>query len=131
MKKDDIKLISINLYSDQSYILFKGEKELITLEIDLENNKQMLSLLDKHLRLALTNSGYNDIKLIEYYQPEVTQTTSKFYNSQEVADYFRVSTRTIQNWRDENLINFYQIGSVILYTQKDIDDFLDKHANHL
>ena len=50
----------------------------------------------------------------------------ELYNTEDVAKIFKVSTRTIQNWRDKGQINFSQINSVIVYRKKDIDELLEK-----
>lgn len=49
------------------------------------------------------------------------------WNNDEFADNLKISKRTAQTWRDKGLINFSQVGSVILYTRKDIESFLNKH----
>ena len=49
------------------------------------------------------------------------------YTSEEVAKIFRVSTRTIQNWRDKGKIDFVQINHVILYSQDDVNEFIEKY----
>ena len=48
------------------------------------------------------------------------------YTTEEVAKIFKVSIRTIQNWRDKGQINFSQINTVIVYQKKDIDELLEK-----
>ena len=49
------------------------------------------------------------------------------YTTDEVAKIFRVSTRTIQNWRDKGQIEFHQINHVILYSKHDVDELLKKY----
>ncbi len=49
------------------------------------------------------------------------------YTTDEVARIFRVSTRTIQNWRDKGQIEFLQINHVILYSKNDVDELLKKY----
>ncbi len=51
----------------------------------------------------------------------------KLYTTDEVAEIFRVSTRTIQNWRDKGHLDYVQQNHVILYSQEDIDEFLRKN----
>ena len=50
----------------------------------------------------------------------------ELYTTEEVAKIFKVSIRTIQNWRDKGQINFSQINTVIVYHKKDIDELLEK-----
>ncbi|UPT68999.1 MAG: helix-turn-helix domain-containing protein [Sphingobacteriales bacterium JAD_PAG50586_3] len=47
-------------------------------------------------------------------------------NDEFIAE-MKISRRTAQTWRDEGLINFYQIDRKIYYKQTDIDTFLEKH----
>lgn len=54
------------------------------------------------------------------------KTTEVLYTTEEVAKMFKVSTRTIQNWRDNGKINFNQINSVIVYRKSDIDELLEQ-----
>jgi len=44
--------------------------------------------------------------------------------SAEAAKKLRVTTRTLQNWRDEGRIGFIKLNSKILFTQKHLDEFL-------
>ncbi len=50
----------------------------------------------------------------------------ELYTTEEVAKIFKVSIRTIQNWRDKGQINFSQINTVIVYQKKDIEELLQK-----
>lgn len=50
------------------------------------------------------------------------------YNSKQVQEILDVSKKTLQGYRDENQINFTQVGSKIWYTKKNIEDFLNRFA---
>lgn len=39
----------------------------------------------------------------------------------------QVTTRTIQNWRDDGSISFYKVGRKILYKEEDIDHLITKN----
>jgi hypothetical protein len=52
----------------------------------------------------------------------------KIYNTQELAEKLKVSTKTIQNWRQQRLIEFSRVGSLIFYTSKSVEEFLAKHS---
>jgi len=41
--------------------------------------------------------------------------------------YFKVSERTLANWRLMGLISYSKIGSKIYYTKEDRDKFLENH----
>ena len=45
-------------------------------------------------------------------------------DTKEVAKLIGVTTRTIQNYRDQGMLPFSQIGRVIRYRAEDIQDFL-------
>ena len=59
-------------------------------------------------------------------QENNVKATDVLYTTEEVAKMFKVSTRTIQNWRDNGQINFNQINSVIVYRKSDIDELLEQ-----
>jgi hypothetical protein len=52
---------------------------------------------------------------------------SAIYNNSDLCSLFKISTRTLQNWRNNGKIGFSQINDTILYSQNDIDEFLSKH----
>ncbi len=45
----------------------------------------------------------------------------------EVAQILKVTTRTLQSWRDQKIISFIQIGSKVLFKASDVEDFLMSH----
>ena len=49
------------------------------------------------------------------------------FTSKSLSEYLHVSTRTLQNWRDEGAISFTQVKDVILYSIEDVEAFLKKH----
>jgi|SRR5687768_12614634 hypothetical protein len=83
--------------------------ELFTKDHFIELNKTIESLKDL-VSTALAKGG-----------------GKKYYNNEELAKSLNVSTKTLQNWRDEGAIEFTQRGSIIIYTQENIDDFLKSH----
>lgn len=40
---------------------------------------------------------------------------------------FKISARTAQNWREEGLVDFFQVKGKIYYSLTDIQNFLEKH----
>lgn len=46
-----------------------------------------------------------------------------------LSDLFKVSTRTLHQWRYNKLIAYSQVGSKIFYRMDDIQKFLDKYYN--
>ena len=48
----------------------------------------------------------------------------QIYTTKEVAQKFKVTTRSIQNYRDLGLIGFLKIKGKILYTEEHLQAFL-------
>lgn len=48
------------------------------------------------------------------------------YDNDALCKKLKVSKRTLQNWRDEGLIEFSQIGHKIYYTEKGVHQMLEK-----
>ncbi len=55
------------------------------------------------------------------------QALNEYINTDEAAKLLKVTTRTLQNWRDQRSISFIQIGSKILFKKTDVEDFLMGH----
>ena len=49
------------------------------------------------------------------------------YNTKDLSNLFKVSTRCIQNWRNSGDIGYSQLKGTILYSSDDILDFLKRH----
>jgi len=77
-----------------------------------ENLERILKFLDK-FEMEFKNLKRENLKPI--------------YNTKELTVLFKVSSRCIQNWRDQGAIGFSQIKGTILYTAEDIAEFLKKH----
>ena len=52
-----------------------------------------------------------------------------YLSSEEVCSHLRLSTRTLQEYRNSGTLPFYKIGGKILYKQSDIQAMLEKHYN--
>lgn len=48
-------------------------------------------------------------------------------SNKEVASILRVTPRTLQNYRDNGLIPFSQVGSKIYYKSSEIEEHLNRH----
>jgi MerR family transcriptional regulator, repressor of the yfmOP operon len=51
----------------------------------------------------------------------------QWLSSEEVCKILRISSRTLQNYRDKREIPFYQIGRKIYYKASDVNRFLERH----
>ncbi|MBT9391789.1 helix-turn-helix domain-containing protein [Hymenobacter sp. NST-14] len=58
---------------------------------------------------------------------ERQKSTVEWLDNKEAAALLKVCSRTMQNWRDEGLLGFSQVGSKIYYSREDIDRMLQKH----
>jgi len=47
----------------------------------------------------------------------------------QVCELLKISSRTLQTYRDEGIVSFSQIGSKIYYKAADIESHLNKHYN--
>jgi hypothetical protein len=54
----------------------------------------------------------------------------ELWTQSEVAEYFRVVSGTIKNWREQGLLAYWQApgSSKVLFYRDDIRDFRDKHT---
>ncbi|GAB3903326.1 hypothetical protein GCM10028803_31570 [Larkinella knui] len=48
------------------------------------------------------------------------------YDNDDLCKKLKVSKRTLQNWRDDGLIEFSQIGHKIYYTEQAVNQMLEK-----
>ena len=52
-----------------------------------------------------------------------------YLTGEEVCSQLRLSTRTLQEYRNARILPFYKIGGKILYKQSDIQTMLERHYN--
>ena len=52
-----------------------------------------------------------------------------YFTGEEVCSQLRLSTRTLQEYRNLGTLPFYKIGGKILYKQSDIQTMLERHYN--
>ena len=52
-----------------------------------------------------------------------------YLSGEEVCSQLRLSTRTLQEYRNLGILPFYKIGGKILYKQSDIQTMLERHYN--
>ena len=52
-----------------------------------------------------------------------------YLTGEEVCSQLRISTRTLQEYRNLGTLPFYKIGGKILYKQSDIQAMLERHYN--
>jgi hypothetical protein len=55
--------------------------------------------------------------------------TQRTFTNREAAEMLKVSTRTLQEYRKKGLINCSQCERRVVYTQQDIDDYMNNHRS--
>ena len=69
-------------------------------------------------------------KLERYYATARPMLGGEVYlTGEEVCSQLRLSTRTLQEYRNAGILPFYKIGGKILYKQSDIQTMLERHYN--
>jgi phage pi2 protein 07 len=53
--------------------------------------------------------------------------SERWLDSSEVVRALKISNRTLQNYRDRNMIPFSKIGNKVYFKASDIERFLDDH----
>jgi len=51
------------------------------------------------------------------------------FDNAQLAEFLNVTTRTLQNWRNDGLIAYRKVGACIFYTLADVSEFLDMHKH--
>jgi len=50
------------------------------------------------------------------------------YTTKELAEKLKVSTKTINNWREQRLIEYCKVQGTILFTEQAVSEFLAVHS---
>lgn len=76
--------------------------------------------------LEIVESKLNE--LLASFQADTIKGLGKVYNTKELADRLKVSTKTINNWREQRLIEYCKVQNTILFTEKAVLEFLANHS---
>lgn len=80
-----------------------------------------MNLEDEFLKL---HEGQEKIfRLMDEKQNQASR-TNVVYNKKDLAKMFKVTERTIDNWKDQGKLDFVQISSKTYFTSKHVEDFL-------
>ena len=60
----------------------------------------------------------------EILQDSGKSNNTKLYTNTEACQYLNICSKTLQNYRDNGLIEFTQIGRKIFYLQSDLNNFI-------
>ena len=81
--------------------------------------------------ITIESQAFQEIKskLESIYEKLTTQRgkaplKETWFDNQEVCQLLHISTRTLQHYRDDDLLPYSQIGAKIYYKASDIDNFL-------
>ena len=87
---------------------------------DIQDNEQILQIYN---RLKET------LMRLESILKDNTPTLNghRYMNDSELANYLKVSRRTLQEYRNNGILPYYQIGGKILYRESDIEELLEKN----
>ena len=80
--------------------------------------------------VVFTTDGRNieEIGAVLRYRPSMLG-GEVYLTGEEVCSQLRLSTRTLQEYRNLGMLPFYKIGGKILYKQSDIQTMLERHYN--
>lgn len=82
-----------------------------------ESIEEILKRLEKQMSFVVAKMKQSDKINPEYI----------FFDNQEFLQIMNISKRTAQNWRNEGIVAFSQIGSKIYYNMTDVKDLLVKN----
>ena len=85
-----------------------------------QDNEQVIQIYN---RLKDTLTRLEDI--LKNNNP--TLNGHRYMNDSELANYLKVSRRTLQEYRNNGILSYYQIGGKILYRESDIKELLEKN----
>ena len=92
----------------------QNQRNMTTLEVNLPALDQILS------RLEVIESKVESIQ-------KKKSITEEWISNPEAAEMLRVTPRTLQNYRDNGILPFSQVGSKIYYKVSDLKKHLDSH----
>lgn len=53
---------------------------------------------------------------------------NEFFTPEETAKILKVSIKTLSNWREKELISFFQVGSNVRFTKEQIEEFIKNNS---
>lgn len=102
-----------------SEIHWKTQQKIMS-KVITQDNEQVIQIYN---RLKDTLTRLEDI--LKHNNP--TLNGHRYMNDAELANYLKVSRRTLQEYRNNGILSYYQIGGKILYRESDIEELLEKN----
>ena len=66
--------------------------------------------------------------LVASFQANEVKGLGVVYTTKELSERLKVSTKTINNWREDRLIEYAKVHNTILFTEKAVLEFLASHS---
>tara|TARA_B100001971_G_scaffold213155_1_gene245588 strand:- start:180148 stop:180441 length:294 start_codon:yes stop_codon:yes gene_type:complete len=91
----------------------------------MKKNKEIFEKANKKSPVVVYD--YSQIKLM-YQLAESLKVPKTIFTEEEAADYLRVELQTLKNYAKKKKITWKLIGKDKIYTQKDLDEFLERKS---
>jgi hypothetical protein len=78
------------------------------------------------LKEGIDSLNYSNQKILEELK-RITGDKEVWHDVTETCSKLKCSTRTLQKYRDDDIIPFSQIGAKIYFRESDIQEFLNRH----
>ena len=90
--------------------------------MDLMTNEAE-DIIDHHEMILLLKTRIE--KILKYYRPVMNGEI--YLSGQDVCEMLHISKRTLQQYRDDKILSFIQIGGKIIFKQTDILSALEQN----
>jgi len=90
--------------------------------MDLMTNEAE-EIIDHHEMIILLRTHIEEI--LKYYRPVMNGEI--YLSGQDVCELLHISKRTLQQYRDDKILSFIQIGGKIIFKQSDILTVLEQN----
>ena len=81
------------------------------------------------LESSVVQNFIKEMKLIKLQLEEIknNKNVDPLLNTREAMEFLHISRSTLQSLKNENKITYSQCGSIIMYRQSSLDQFVDKY----
>lgn len=101
----------LNLFTQVEITAQTSAPFIVITANDWHTHQAQLQRLENSLKKV-----YSEANEKEYFTPE------------ETAKLLKISVKTLSNWRERNLISFFQVGSNIRFTKAQIEEFTSRNS---
>lgn len=82
---------------------------------------------DTNVRISEIKKGIDEIKESVERLFEVVKPEEELWDNSDIIRNWKVSDRTLANWRSKGLISYVQVNGKIWYTKEARENFLKEH----